>query len=109
MLAARLRLKVTHNIRHTMLQAMSAHLIAKLRERGFEIETDSKGKLVRAQKLLEENKQVALEHFDQILGLVQSSLMTEESVINIIDDTVRSSMDIGQGGLGRVEFRTRVA
>lgn len=86
-----------------------AHLIAKLRERGFEVETDDKGKLLRAHKLVEENKQIALEHFDQILGLVERSLMTEESVIAMIDETISASMALGKDGLGRVEFRTRIA
>jgi hypothetical protein len=86
-----------------------AHLLAKLRDRGFEIETDVNGRLKRATKPEGPGKKFDLEHFDHFLSLVERSLMSEKSVVSMIDNTVSTIMDLCENGPARIEFRTRIA
>ncbi len=85
-----------------------AHLWGNLKERGFELTWDARGKLKKASRLVN-GKTQELYHFDFFHRLIQRSLLTPKTVMRMIDETLNVSALKAQQGPVRVNIRPLVA
>ncbi|GAO38421.1 hypothetical protein SCH01S_15_00460 [Sphingomonas changbaiensis NBRC 104936] len=85
------------------------HIWSALRERGFEVSLDQRGAF-RTAKRRKGKKEERLEHIGYFTNLIQRSLMTEESVLAMIDQLIDMSHDQlkAKGEPVRVEFAPRI-
>jgi hypothetical protein len=86
-----------------------AHIWQAVRDRGFEVELDDRGKFLRATKRVG-RKEMGLENLNYFLGTIHHSLMTEEAVIGMIDQMMNFATErlpAHDAGV-RVEIRPRM-
>lgn len=85
-----------------------AHLWAAIRQRGYEVSLDDEGHFKAATK--RDGKRIkGLENIDWFLGLIHHSLMTEDTVISMIDQVadLAEARVSSEGGL-RIELMPRI-
>lgn len=86
----------------------SGHMIKRLSEKGYVIEVDEQGRLKRAHKEVD-GKILELGNYDFFLSLVQWALMTEDSVMSMIDETIAATTQVPQDGHpAQIQFRPRI-
>jgi hypothetical protein len=86
----------------------SGHMIKRLSEKGYIIEVDEQGRLTRAHKEVD-GKILELGNYDFFLSLVQWALMTEDSVMSMIDETIAATTQVPQDGRpAQIQFRPRI-
>jgi len=86
----------------------SGHMIRRLSEQGYIIEVDEQGRLRRAHKEVD-GKILELGNYDYFLSLVQWALMTEDSVMSMIDETIAATTQVPQVGYpAQIQFRPRI-
>lgn len=68
----------------------AGHLIKRLHAGGYDVELDEKGRLKRATKQVD-NKLIELENYSYFMSLVPWALMTEDSVMSMIEQTIEAT------------------
>ena len=87
----------------TMFNA--GHLIKRLHLGGYNVELDEKGRLSRANKLIN-NKLIELQNYNYFMSLVPLTLMTENSVMSMIEQTIEATTSVPlRKHPAKIEFR----
>jgi hypothetical protein len=83
----------------------AGQLIKRLHTNGYDVELDDKGRLKRATKRAD-NKLIELENYSYFMSLVPWELMTEDSVMSMIEQTIEATtlMSLDKHP-AKVEFR----
>lgn len=81
------------------------HLVRRLHSGGYDVELDEKGQLSRAKKQVG-NRLIELENYSYFMSLVPWTLMTEDAVMSMIEQTFKTAIGVSpEKHSAKVEFR----
>jgi hypothetical protein len=85
-----------------------SHFFSMLRQRGYEVDADTTGRLTTAKKSLPDGKVIGLENFVYFQKLATGYLLDEDVIDNILEVMEQQAIEKWKGGPARIQLRPRI-